>query len=128
MVLSEKIPVHVGVIMDGNGRWAQLRRLPRIEGHRVGAERAKEIIGIAGELGIKCLTLYTFSADIMKQLDIVRRSVASVPVIALRAYMSLAQEINTSIEALSDVVFYKPVDGELITQAIEDLLQSKYKK
>jgi undecaprenyl diphosphate synthase len=58
-----KIPSHVGVIMDGNGRWAQLRGLPRIEGHRVGARRAKEIIEVSIELGIKCLTLYTFSSE-----------------------------------------------------------------
>jgi len=61
--LSGKIPSHVGVIMDGNGRWAQLRGLPRAEGHRVGAERAKEIIELSAEIGIKCLTLYTFSTE-----------------------------------------------------------------
>ncbi len=55
--------MHVGVIMDGNGRWAQLRGLPRIEGHRVGAGRVKEIIETSIELGIKCLTLYTFSTE-----------------------------------------------------------------
>lgn len=63
MNLTGKIPLHVGVIMDGNGRWAKLRGLPRIEGHRLGAERAKEIIEISGELGIKCLTLYAFSME-----------------------------------------------------------------
>ena len=49
--------------MDGNGRWAELRGLPRIEGHRRGAERSKEIIDVALELGIKCLTLYAFSTE-----------------------------------------------------------------
>ena len=49
--------------MDGNGRWAQLRGLPRIEGHRVGAERAKEVIQTAAEMGIRYLTLYTFSTE-----------------------------------------------------------------
>jgi len=49
--------------MDGNGRWAELRGLPRLEGHRRGAERAKEIIEAAGELGIKVLTLYAFSLE-----------------------------------------------------------------
>ncbi len=63
MNLSGKIPSHVGIIMDGNGRWAQIRGLPRIEGHRIGAERAKEIIEVSVELGIKCLTLYTFSTE-----------------------------------------------------------------
>ncbi|MBM4141494.1 MAG: di-trans,poly-cis-decaprenylcistransferase [Nitrospira sp.] len=49
--------------MDGNGRWAELRGLPRIEGHRRGAERAKEVIEAASELGIKALTLYAFSIE-----------------------------------------------------------------
>src|SRR6202012_750203 len=57
------LPKHVAIIMDGNGRWAKQRHLPRIEGHRVGAESARTIIRVAGELGIKYLTLYAFSAE-----------------------------------------------------------------
>src|SRR5437879_10695335 len=49
--------------MDGNGRWAKQRHLPRIEGHRAGAESARVIIRTAGELGIKYLTLYAFSVE-----------------------------------------------------------------
>ena len=59
----ELLPLHVAVIMDGNGRWAKHRNLPRIEGHRRGVESARAIIRSAGELGIKYLTLYTFSAE-----------------------------------------------------------------
>jgi len=57
------LPQHVAVIMDGNGRWAKQRGLPRIEGHRQGAESARAIIRNAGELGVKYLTLYAFSAE-----------------------------------------------------------------
>jgi len=57
------LPKHVAVIMDGNGRWARQRHLPRIEGHRTGAESARVVIRTAGELGIKYLTLYAFSAE-----------------------------------------------------------------
>ena len=57
------LPKHVAVIMDGNGRWANQRGLPRIEGHRQGAESARMIIRTAGELGVKYLTLYAFSAE-----------------------------------------------------------------
>ena len=57
------LPQHVAVIMDGNGRWARQRHLPRVEGHRQGAESARVIIRVAGELGIKYLTLYAFSAE-----------------------------------------------------------------
>jgi undecaprenyl diphosphate synthase len=57
------LPRHVAIIMDGNGRWAKERHLPRIEGHRAGAESARIIIRTAGELGIKYLTLYAFSVE-----------------------------------------------------------------
>lgn len=57
------LPRHVAIIMDGNGRWAKERHLPRVEGHRAGAESARIIIRTAGELGIKYLTLYAFSVE-----------------------------------------------------------------
>ena len=60
---AQNLPRHVAVIMDGNGRWAKSRGLPRIEGHRQGAESARAIIRTAGEVGIKYLTLYAFSAE-----------------------------------------------------------------
>ncbi|NWF76852.1 MAG: isoprenyl transferase [Nitrospirae bacterium] len=63
MLLHGRIPKHVGIIMDGNGRWAEQRGLPRIEGHRRGVERTKEVIEIAEEIGIKILTLYAFSIE-----------------------------------------------------------------
>src|SRR5438876_11634689 len=57
------LPRHVAIIMDGNGRWARQRHLPRIEGHRAGAESARVVIRTAGELGVKYLTLYAFSVE-----------------------------------------------------------------
>src|SRR3974390_2468662 len=57
------LPRHVAIIMDGNGRWARARHLPRMEGQRAGAESARIIIRTAGELGIKYLTLYAFSVE-----------------------------------------------------------------
>lgn len=57
------LPRHVAVIMDGNGRWAKSRHLPRVEGHRRGADSAREIIRTAGEVGVRYLTLYAFSAE-----------------------------------------------------------------
>src|SRR5664280_2146741 len=57
------LPRHIAIIMDGNGRWARERHLPRIEGHRMGAESARLIIRTAGEIGIRYLTLYAFSVE-----------------------------------------------------------------
>lgn len=59
----ENIPLHVAIIMDGNGRWAQKRGLPRIAGHEVGCERVEEIIEAAPQFGIRYLTLYAFSKE-----------------------------------------------------------------
>jgi undecaprenyl diphosphate synthase len=62
-VSTQNIPRHVAIIMDGNGRWAQQRKLPRIEGHRAGAESVRAIVRACGELGIQYLTLYAFSIE-----------------------------------------------------------------
>ena len=58
-----KLPLHVAIIMDGNGRWAKKRELPRVVGHREGIKRAREIVEVAREIGIKVITLYTFSYE-----------------------------------------------------------------
>lgn len=57
------LPQHVAIIMDGNGRWARKRGLPRVAGHREGVNSVREIVRACGELGIKILTLYTFSKE-----------------------------------------------------------------
>ena len=57
------IPAHVGIIMDGNGRWAQARGVPRIEGHRRGVEAVRRAVRSAIELGLRYLTLYSFSSE-----------------------------------------------------------------
>ena len=61
--LIKNLPRHVAIMMDGNGRWARERGLPRIEGHRRGAESVREIVRVSGELGIEYLTLYAFSIE-----------------------------------------------------------------
>jgi undecaprenyl diphosphate synthase len=67
LVLDGKIPKHVAVIMDGNGRWAKQRGMSRIEGHKEGTVSAQEIIENALKLKIKYLTLYTFSSENWKR-------------------------------------------------------------
>jgi undecaprenyl diphosphate synthase len=62
-----RLPRHVAVIMDGNGRWAEKRRKPRIEGHRAGAKAVQEVVESCARLGIKFLTLYAFSRENWKR-------------------------------------------------------------
>jgi len=59
----KRVPYHVGIIMDGNGRWARERGLPRLAGHRAGTENIRRVLEAAVEFGIKVLTLYAFSTE-----------------------------------------------------------------
>lgn len=61
LIEARNIPAHVGIIMDGNGRWAQVRGAPRIAGHREGSKAVRRIVRVARRLGLRALTLYAFS-------------------------------------------------------------------
>ena len=67
MATPEKTPRHIAIIMDGNGRWAAKRGLPKIAGHRAGVLAARKVIEASVKLGVKCLTLYTFSTENWKR-------------------------------------------------------------
>jgi undecaprenyl diphosphate synthase len=58
-----KVPKHIAIIMDGNGRWAKSKNMVRVQGHRAGAESVREVVKAAGEFGVKYLTLYAFSVE-----------------------------------------------------------------
>jgi undecaprenyl diphosphate synthase len=61
------VPQHIAIIMDGNGRWAKMRSLPRMAGHRAGMKTVKEIVKAADEIGVKYLTMYAFSTENWKR-------------------------------------------------------------
>ena len=63
----EQLPAHVAIIMDGNGRWAAQRHLPRVEGHRAGIESVRDVVETSARLGIDVLTLYAFSVENWKR-------------------------------------------------------------
>src|SRR5476649_2338244 len=63
----DRLPRHVAIIMDGNGRWAAERHLPRVEGHRAGIESVREVVESSARLGIGVLTLYAFSIENWKR-------------------------------------------------------------
>ena len=60
---SRDFPAHIAIIMDGNGRWAKARRRPRVFGHQKGVETVRRIVEEASKMGVKCLTLYSFSTE-----------------------------------------------------------------
>jgi undecaprenyl diphosphate synthase len=66
-LIRERLPVHVAVIMDGNGRWAKARGLPRVFGHRAGMEALQEVVRLCADLGIKVLTVFALSTENWKR-------------------------------------------------------------
>ena len=85
----DRLPRHIAVIMDGNGRWAAQRHLPRVEGHRAGIEAVRDVVETSARLGINVLTLYAFSVENWK------RPVSEVSTLMslLKRYLRL--ELNT---------------------------------
>src|SRR5215468_11930585 len=65
----ERLPAHIAIIMDGNGRWAAQRHLPRVEGHRAGIDAVRDTVETSARLGISVLTLYAFSVENWKRPD-----------------------------------------------------------
>jgi undecaprenyl diphosphate synthase len=63
----DRLPAHVAIIMDGNGRWAAQRHLPRVEGHRAGIDSVRDVVETSARLGIRVLTLYAFSVENWKR-------------------------------------------------------------
>ncbi|MCK5145777.1 isoprenyl transferase [bacterium] len=84
----ENLPRHIAIIMDGNGRWAKSRGLPRVAGHREGVKAVRRIVELCGEMNIDALTLYTFSTENW------RRPADEVSALMKLLLMTLRKEIN----------------------------------
>jgi undecaprenyl diphosphate synthase len=87
-----RLPRHVAVIMDGNGRWAALRRKPRVEGHRAGIAAVRDVVETSARLGLQVLTLYAFSVENWKR----PRSEVSVLMGLLKRYLRM--ELGTLLD------------------------------
>jgi undecaprenyl diphosphate synthase len=88
----EQLPAHVAIIMDGNGRWAAQRHLPRVEGHRAGIESVRDVVESSARLGIDVLTLYAFSIENWKR----PRAEVSMLMTLLKRYLRL--ELSTLLK------------------------------
>ena len=88
----ERLPAHVAIIMDGNGRWAAQRHLPRVEGHRAGIDAVRDTVESAARLGIRVLTLYAFSVENWK------RPASEVSTLMLLLKRYLRSELNTLLK------------------------------
>src|SRR5688500_12344339 len=111
----ERLPVHIAVIMDGNGRWAAQRHLPRVEGHRAGIEAVRDTVETAARLGIQVLTLYAFSVENWK------RPADEVGTLMLLLKRYLRSELNTLLR--NDIRFRVIGRMEELAPDIQDELR-----
>jgi undecaprenyl diphosphate synthase len=117
------VPRHVAIIMDGNGRWAATRGLPRAEGHRRGVEALRRTVRAAGEIGIKILTIFSFSAEnwsrpaseIGELMGLLRRFV--------RNDLAELHKSNVRVRVIGERVGLDPDIGRLLVEA-EDLTRN----
>ncbi|MCZ2258792.1 isoprenyl transferase [Sporosarcina sp. G11-34] len=99
---SRQIPAHVAIIMDGNGRWAKRRNLPRIAGHHEGMKTVRKITRISNDLGVKVLTLYAFSTENWKRPKIEIDFLMKLPGEFLSTYLPELIEQNVKVEMIGN--------------------------
>lgn len=118
-VRSKKVPEHVAIIMDGNGRWARKRNLPRIAGHHEGMKTVRKITRVANDMGIKVLTLYAFSTENWKRPKIEIDFLMKLPGEFLSTYLPELIEQNVRVEMIGDFELLPDHTKEAIQQAME---------
>jgi len=99
-----EIPRHIAIIMDGNGRWAQRRGMPRIAGHREGVESVRDIVEVCGQLGVEYLTLYAFSTENWKRPEEEISLLMRLLVKALRDETDRLHRNNVRLNSIGDIV------------------------
>jgi undecaprenyl diphosphate synthase len=116
----QDIPRHIAIIMDGNGRWANARGLPRVEGHRAGAESVREAVETCRELGVEYLTLYAFSSENWKRPEKEVNALMKLLERFLRDKLPEMLKQNVRFHAIGHHELLPPKCREQIEQATED--------
>ncbi len=114
------IPKHVAIIMDGNGRWAKERKLPRVMGHKVGTESVKIIVKAAKELGISVLTLYAFSTENWKRPSMEVQALMTLLKTYLKSELSDMLQNNISLRCIGQMEKLPGDVQEILVQVINE--------
>lgn len=120
-IARDRMPRHVGIIMDGNGRWAKQRHMPRVFGHKQGAECVRKIVKAAGEWGIEVLTLYTFSDENWgrpaEEVGVIMNLVDSY----IRSEREELDRNNVRFRTIGDLSRLRPATRDLIQETTKHL-------
>ena len=116
---SRNIPKHVAIIMDGNGRWAKERFLPRTAGHQEGIKRVTDIVEVAEKLDIKYLSLYAFSTENWKRPKAEIDGLMKILVYYIRSELDRIHKNNVRIQTMGDITKLPKIPREEVGKAIE---------
>jgi len=112
------VPRHVAIIMDGNGRWAKARRLPRIAGHRAGAEAVRKVLRAASKLGIECVTLYAFSSENWKRPEEEIADLTGLMKQFIRSELEEIHEADIRLKIIGDHHAFEPEAAKMVDDAV----------
>ncbi len=115
----KKVPQHVAIIMDGNGRWAKQRNKDRIYGHREGVKSAKEVVEAAGEIGVKYLTLYAFSSENWQRPEREVKALMQLLVQEISQELDRFKQENIRLKVIGDLSRLEPEVYQAVQKAIE---------
>jgi undecaprenyl diphosphate synthase len=121
----ERIPRHVAIIMDGNGRWAKERSLPRIMGHKEGAKSVKNVVRTARELNLEVLTLYAFSTENWKRPSMEVQGLMTLLKTYLKSELQNMLENNISLRCLGEIDKLPSDVKKILTRVITETAQKK---
>lgn len=116
---KEKLPRHIAVIMDGNGRWAKSRALARVLGHRRGMESVRTVVRTCRNLGIEVLSLYAFSAENWRRPDAEVKALMSLLKRYIRSEIDELHENKIKVSAIGDLQKIPPDVMRFIREAVE---------
>lgn len=122
MLNQERMPVHVAIIMDGNGRWAKEKGLPRLAGHNAGMKAMKKIVDHSDKLGIKHLTVYAFSTENWKRSLAEVSGIFKLLVAYVKSDLKELVDNNVKVKVLGD---YSSLPGDAVKSLEKTLQQTK---
>jgi undecaprenyl diphosphate synthase len=112
------VPRHVAIIMDGNGRWAKARGLPRAAGHRQGAEAARKVLRAAGEAGVECLTLYAFSSENWRRPEEEISDLMGLLRLYIGRELNALHKEGIRLKIIGDHTAFEPATAKMVDEAV----------
>lgn len=124
-IKPEKLPSHIAIIMDGNGRWAKQHGKPRVFGHRNGVKAVRETTEAAAEIGVKYLTLYAFSTENWKRPRLEIDALMKLLVETLYKEVSTLMKNDIKLQAIGDIKKLPPLTHKALLEGIERTKNNK---